>query len=201
MTNIEEFQADIEYNEQHPIFAPFDDEQLGKRFTGRYERISEDKDGLYKRWFFDNGHSYTLDLQSNTFYVCDPIPPDYFVHKWIEKTIYEMIVKNTSGASPQIYCSEEEIKTISTPLISIRLLVDRERSHIYVTNIFVEIDMRHKGYGKQLLNEIYIVCKKFGYRLFLVQMVLSFYERMVARGAKVIENEDVVEITDETKLT
>ena len=201
MTNIEEFQVDIEFNELHPIFAPYDDEKLGKRFTGRYERIFEDKDGLYKRWFFDNGHNYTRDLQSDTFYVCDPIPYDYFVHKWIEKAIYDIIITNTNVELPTIYCDENEIKAVSNPLISIRVLVNRDQKSICVTNIFVQLGMRNKGYGKKLLAEIYNICKKFGYRLFLTEMVHSFYEQMVARGAKVIEYENIVEITDETKLT
>ena len=42
MTNIEEFQADIAYNKQHPVFAPYDDDMLGQRFSGGFEKTVEE---------------------------------------------------------------------------------------------------------------------------------------------------------------
>ena len=200
MTNIEEFQADIAYNKQHPVFAPYDDDMLGQRFSGGFEKTVEENGNYYKRWFFDNGNNYTLDLQTNLFYVCDPIPPDYFIHKWIEKSIYDIIVKNTKVKLPEIFCVENEIKTVSNPLIIIRVLVFRDNKSVCVTNIHVMDNMRHHGYGKLLLKEIFANCKKLGYRLFLTEMLHSFYESMVARGSKIIEFENVVEITDQTIL-
>jgi len=200
MTILEELKADLLYNEQHPVFAPFDDDKLGNRYSGRYEKILV-TDTKFKRWIFDNGNHYTLDLETKVLLKHNPIPPDYFIHKWIEKCIYDLIINNTKQDSPRIFCSENEIETKNNPLIIVRILVDREKNHICVTNILIQMNMRHNGYGKKLLNSIYFICKKFGYRLFLTEMVHSFYERMVARGAKVIELENIVEITDETILT
>ena len=53
------------YNEQHPLFAPYNDDVMGERFAGRYERLGEDEEGVYKRWYFDNGHNYTLLENTN----------------------------------------------------------------------------------------------------------------------------------------
>lgn len=200
MAELEQLNADIEYNKQHPIFAPYDNETLGQRFLGRYEKIVENENGVYKRWFFDNGHNYTLDVQAGRLYQYDPIPSKFFIHKWIEKSIFDIIVANTEMKHPEILCSEIEIEAYSNPLVSIRVIVYRDNMIVCVTNIHVMDNMRHHGYGKLLLKEIFANCKKLGYRLFLTEMLHSFYESMVARGAKIIEFENVVEITDQTVL-
>lgn len=65
----------------------------------------------------------------------------------------------------------------------------------------VPIEFHHNNYGKDLLAIIYQQCKNLGYRLWLIDMVQSFYDRMVKRGAKVIEVNDIVEIDDGTDLS
>lgn len=81
------------------------------------------------------------------------------------------------------------------------LVIDRDDRIVKVTNILVPIGFHHYNYGKDLLAIIYQQCKNLGYRLWLVDMVQSFYERMVKRGAKVIEENDIVEIDDGTDLS
>ena len=200
MTIIEKFQQDIFENEQNPLFAPFNDDKLGERFPGRYERVGFDKGSEYKRFFFDNGHNYTFVLDDRKLYECEPIDEDYFIHKHIEKSIYDIVTNNSKESSPIIFCQEHEVMTPNNPVVLIRTIIDRENRYVRVTNIFVQMDKRHNGYGKQLLGDIYSICKKLDYRMFLTELVESFYYRMVNRGAKIIETLNVVEITDVTNL-
>lgn len=69
----------------------------------------------------------------------------------------------------------------------------------YIPNIMIHPSMKHKGVGKKLLFICRHVLLKFKYRLFIVQMVDSFRERMIKRGAIPCEY-DCVEITEETDL-
>lgn len=200
MTIYEKFQQDLYENEKSPLFAPYDDDKLGERFPGRYERIGFDKDSEYKRFFFDNGHNYTFVLNDRMLYECEPIEEDYFIHKHIEKSIYDIVANNSNEDTPIIFCQENEVMSQNNPVVLIRTIIDRENRYVRIPNIFVQMDKRHNGYGKLLLGEIYSKCKKFGYRMFLTEMVESFYNRMVNRGAKIIETLNVVEITDDTNL-
>lgn len=69
-----------------------------------------------------------------------------------------------------------------------------------MTNILLPQDLRRQGIGLKLINDIFLVREKLGYKLHLTEMVESFYNRMVRRGAIVIIPYDEVEITSETKL-
>ena len=140
-------------------------------------------------------------LNERKLYECEPIPADYFIHKHIEKAIYDIVVNNSDEELPLISCQENEVLSNKNPVVLIRTIINRESRNVCVTNLFVQMEERHQGYGKQLLREIYAICKKFGYRLFLTQMVESFYNRMVRRGARIIEIGNLVEITDDTNLT
>lgn len=201
MTILEKLQADMQYNEQHELFAPYDDGNMGQRYAGRYELIEEDEEGEYKRWFFDNGHNYTLCKNLNMLYECEPFPAEYFIHKHIEKAIYDIVTNNSKEEQPLIFCYENEVGSSKNPVVLIKVIINRESRNVCVTNIFVQMEKRHQCYGKQLISKIYAICKMFGYRLFLTEMVESFYNRMVRRGARIIEVGNVVEITDDTNLT
>ncbi len=126
MTTIEKLQADMLYNEQHPLFAPYNDEVMGERFAGRYERLGEDEEGVYKRWYFDNGHNYTLLENTNMLYECEPIPEDYFIHKHIEKCIYDIVTSHSDVEMPEIFCTENEVLSMRNPIVLIRTIIDRE---------------------------------------------------------------------------
>lgn len=69
-----------------------------------------------------------------------------------------------------------------------------------MTNILLPRDLRRQDIGLKLISDIFLVCEKLGYKLRLTEMVESFYNRMVRRGAVVITPYDEVEITSETKL-
>lgn len=201
MTTIEKLQADMLYNEQHPLFAPYNDDVMGERFAGRYECLGEDEEGVYKRWYFDNGHNYTLVENTNMLYACEPIPEDYFIHKHIEKCIYDIVTSHSDVEMPEIVCTENEVLSMRNPVVLIRTIIDRENRNVAITNIHVQREHWYNGYGKQLKKDIYTVCENLGFRLLLTEIMPTFYRQMVRRGAKVVEVENIVEITNETNLS
>lgn len=201
MTIFEKLQVDLLENEKSPLFAPYNDDSLGERFVGRFERYGTDNGKEYKRFFFDNGHNYTFLIDERMLYECEPIPEGFFIHKHIEKCLYDIITRHSEGDLPLIACMDNEVFSKDNNVVLFRAIIDRDSRVVSVTNIFVQMDKRHLGIGKQLLEAIYAKCKHLGYRLMLTEMVESFYVRMVRRGAKVIEVGNVVEITDETSLS
>ncbi len=199
MTISEKYQADLEYNYCHPIFAPRDDIDFGKRFTGRFQRESyDDKFGIFVQTIFDNGHRYLYSLSNRTLYEGDSLPQDVFLHKFIEKAIFDTIIQHSAEYMPAIFCCKNEIVADRNPVVAIRVLVNREEKIVRITNILMQI--QHKGYGKQLIKDIYQICKRTGYKLWLTEVTTGFYYSLVKRGAKIIETRDVLEITDTTKL-
>jgi len=85
------------------------------------------------------------------------------------------------------------------PGMVLRIYFLHNSKQIQIPNIMIPYALRHKGIGKHIISLIYDVCNTFGYRLFIVQMVDGFYNRLLKRGAMMID-EDSVEITDDTKL-
>lgn len=200
MTIFEKLKNDVTFNTNHPLFAPYDDDEFGKRNPGRFEKIVDTDEGPRMRWIFDNGNSYYYDSQSQIIYEGYPFQKDFFIHKWIEKHIYDLIVTVTGMERPSIQCVSNEIIATSNPVIAIRAIVNRPERIVSVTNIHIYERMRHNGYGKLLLKNIYKTCRDLNYRLFLTETVQSFYDRMVARGARIIEVGNVLEIIDTTDL-
>lgn len=61
--------------------------------------------------------------------------------------------------------------------------------------------MKHKGIGKKLIYKIFMISEAVHYGLFIVDMVNSFYQRMIKRGALPCDEcDDAVQIVSETKL-
>ena len=61
--------------------------------------------------------------------------------------------------------------------------------------------MRYNGIGKKLIYTIFTISEKEQYKLFIVDMVNSFYQKMIKRGALPCkECDDAVQIVNETKL-
>ena len=83
----------------------------------------------------------------------------------------------------------------------IRVLMYHGEKTIKISRIFVDKKYAHQNIGKSLIISIYEIAKDFGYRLYLSSMLEDFYAQMVARGAKVIEPFDTLEVTDETDLS
>ncbi len=197
MKLFELFKNEITSNRDNPRFAPIDDEVMGKRGDGFFCRdFQEELEGEYhecQNIIFDNGSRFVFDKDEQKIYTLESVPEDYFIHKYLEKIIYDYKEKYDIKAS--LYCGKDEIE--ARPFI--RLLLYRQEKVVYLHNIMLPMELRGQGIGLQMISEIYAVCKKLGYRLVLVQMMERFYDRMVRRGAKVLSLNEV-EITDETNL-
>ncbi len=198
MTNEEKFKSDREYNYKNEKFVPYDDDFLGKRIPnggGFYDYIDDD----VVRFIFDNGHQYCISegrIQEG-----EPIPANLLLYKYIQKCLYDLIVNNSDDKSPKIMYTETEVETPSdTPLLIVRVVIEHSTSTVCITNIHAV--NRGQGYGFKFLSELYNICKTFGYKLQLTEMVQGFYHYMVDnRCAKEIVFEDIVEITDNTDLS
>ena len=84
--------------------------------------------------------------------------------------------------------------------IVIRVLFAHENCQVAIPNIFMPEFMRGRGIGKQLISVIHQELHRFGYQLFIIDLVPSFYNRLVRRGAIVCEEGEIVLITDDTNL-
>jgi hypothetical protein len=83
--------------------------------------------------------------------------------------------------------------------IRIRIIFELEDHQTSIPIIFVNGIFSHNGIGKKLISLVFDVCKLVGHRLFIVQMVESFHEKLRNRGATMIDSA-TVEITDNTNL-
>lgn len=194
MTIAEQFQKEREYNAAHPLFAPFDDDEMGERLPGMF-RVETEEDGHpCLNMIFDNGEHFVYDHTEQTLYHVNRVPDAFFVHKHLEKVVYDFIVEHNLGeAFLPIYCARNEVSVSSF----IKLLINREDHMVDLPNIILLHRLRHQGLGLKLISDIYGVCKRTGYRLVISMMVESFYNKMVSRGASVIDL-DTVEINDNT---
>jgi hypothetical protein len=86
---------------------------------------------------------------------------------------------------------------VGNPLV-LELFV-RDVDELHIVSIVLPSKLYYQDFGKNIIGHLHALAKSFGMRLFIFNMVPSFYERMVARGAIPCEN-DSVEITDNTDL-
>lgn len=137
---------------------------------------------------------------------------EYFIDKQIIKAIYAFIDSNPAMKVSYNYSEtnyEDQIELTRTdknsqtgqPSILVRFNIDRNLRTITITNILIPHELCHNSYGKGIIKEIFKAGERHGYQLFLVQVVQGFYDRLVARGAKIIVEDDVVEINAETNLS
>lgn len=82
----------------------------------------------------------------------------------------------------------------------IRIVINHEHRQVFIPNIFMPPFMKHKRIGKTLIHLIYQTSKTNDYELFIADLVPGFYMRLVKRGATIIEDNEMVQITDETDL-
>ena len=195
MTNLEQFKNDIAFNANHIQFSMADDEEMGQRGKGCYIKDIHKNGHECRNYIFDNGHHYVLDIEEQMIYVCEPILEEYFIHKFLEKAVSDFIDKWSIDVS-LFYCLENEIEARSL----IRLLPNREERIVYLTNILIPIELKHKGHGKLLIKQVFEVCKRFNYRLVLLNVMDSFSKSLKKRNAKFLEF-DTIEITNETILS
>ena len=198
MTNIEQFNNDVAFNANNILFTMTDDEDMGHREQGFYTKDIYDNGNVRREFIFDNGHYYVLNIEEQMLYVYEPIPEEYFIHKHLEKAVCDFVDKwsiDESDSETFIYCSNNEVdaKTL------IRLLINREERIVYLTNILIPFELRHKGLGKLLIKHIFDICQRLYYRLILLNVVDSFSNSLKKRNAKFLDF-DMIEITNETIL-
>lgn len=63
------------------------------------------------------------------------------------------------------------------------LQFDHASQIVYIPTILVKEKLYHTGTGMKLIRSLFDICKKFNYDLYIVNMVESFYNRMVGRKA------------------
>jgi hypothetical protein len=199
MTNNEQLKNDIDFNANNIQFSMTDDEEMGHREQGYYIKDIMDNGHESCNIIFDNGHHYVFDYDDQMLYVCKPISEEYFIHKYLEKVVSDFIEEwsiGLLGRETPIYCSTGEVEAKSL----IRLLPYREKKIVYITNIIVPIELKHKGLGKLLIKQVFGICQRLKYRLILLDVVDSFSKSLVKRNAKVLDF-DKIEITIETNLS
>lgn len=199
MTNSEQFKKDLAFNANNILFSMTDDEIMGQREQGFYVKDIIDNGHECQNFIFDNGHHYLLDNEEQMLYTCDPIPEEYFIHKFLEKVVSDFIDKwsiDESDSETFIYCSTNEVKAGSL----IRLLPHRDEKIVYLPNIMIPIELKHKGLGKLLIKQIFDICQRLKYRFILLDVVDSFSKSLEKRNAKFL-GFDKIEITKETNLS
>jgi GNAT superfamily N-acetyltransferase len=184
------FNEDIAFNAANPRYEDeTSDDEYGERRNGFWVKNTEENN---LRFTFDNGHLFELTPDKTLFYKDAGLA--YFIDKDIEIALNNFIVENKVGAPVSRYQDEIESRTF------IRVIVNREERIVAIPSIYLSPDMRHQGLGKKAISIIYDICKRLNYKLHLVQMVESFYMRMLNRGAEVVVPYDTLEITDNTKF-
>lgn len=83
----------------------------------------------------------------------------------------------------------------------LKIIINHRDKQIYIPNIFMPKFMQHKGVGKKAISIALDVSERHGYNLFIVDLVRSFYDRLVKRGAIVCEANETVLITRATDLS
>lgn len=198
MTEFELFQEQVSYNSTHILFTMTDDATLGNRLPGYYVRIIEDEGHQCQEFVFDNGEHFIHDIEEAKLFIAEPIPDEFFLHKHLEKEVSDFMDKyrvcDADGNILPIYCDFATVQ-VST---FIQLHPYRNQKIVYLPQIMLPSHLRKQGLGLQLIKQIYDICCKFGYSLRICQMVETFYNRMVARGATVITPFDEVEINGST---
>ena len=114
---------------------------------------------------------------------------------------FEMIKANNNFCDSNIInleIREKETKNELTKFLMLELYI-REDKQIIITNIFIPMIMRKKGFGMKILSIIFELAEKEDYALFISDMVQSFYNKMLQRNAIPI-NKETVRITNEAKL-
>jgi len=198
MTIEEQFNFDRHYGEE------IDGMQ---RFNAYY--LSQNNDDS-KTVLFDNGNQYKINPEGKVVQRIDA-DDELFIDRQIIRVLNNFITCNSQLTNDYDYSnsnydeciefyrtSKDEKKDRS---ILIRIVINRMSKRIDIPNIMIPFELKHNGFGKKIINEIFEIVQKHNYKLYLIQMVEGFYNRMLKRGAKIIIPNDVVEITKTTDLT
>lgn len=79
------------------------------------------------------------------------------------------------------------------------LLVNDERQ-MGIPNIYLPDTMQKKGLGMKMLEIIFSFAVQHDYELFIVDMVPSFYNKMLRKGAIPVDDFETVQIVSSTRL-
>ena len=83
----------------------------------------------------------------------------------------------------------------------LRLCFNHEAREIHLPTIYLPTVLAHKNIGKSFIAQIFEFSEEIGYRFYIVNLVSTFYTRLVQRGAEIIETEECVRITRKTNLS
>lgn len=103
----------------------------------------------------------------------------------------------TDSVSLALRCLQEEDATHSTLMLFLHV---NDNKQIEIFNIFLPTIMRKQGLGMKMIEIAYSVAVEYGYRLLIVDMVRSFYCKMIKKGAIVVVENDAIEIVENTHL-
>ncbi len=88
-----------------------------------------------------------------------------------------------------------------TRFVLLRLFINHQYHQVQISNIFLPTFMKHRGLGKKLIYKVFVISEQEQYELFIVDMVNSFYQKMIARGALPCNGcDDAVQVVRGTKL-
>ena len=130
---------------------------------------------------------------------------DMFDNFYFEKTLFKNGIEHSIfGGIPGEGWNNLEMygeKTTKKGKTSLRLRIFflHESKQAQIPNISVPYFLKHQGIGKKMISLVYSACKHFDYRLFIVDLVESFYKKLLKRGANKVDL-DTVEITEDTNL-
>jgi len=99
-----------------------------------------------------------------------------------------------------VYVVGKRNKDDTSDFYLLRLNVNIENQEFLIPTIFLPIEDRKNGIGLRLIAFIFEIAKKLNFGLALVQMVDSFRDKMLERGAKETEIYDCLQITESTNL-
>jgi len=175
------------------------------RCNGHY--LGEDAEGS-QTVLFDNGNFYVIKDGNITKRIDGE--DEIFIDKHLVKAIKSFIELHSILTENYSYITGEYndvVESNGVPKkenegnhIFIRVVINREIKRIDISNIFIPFELKHNGLGKMLVHDVYKIAQKHNYKLYLVQMVESFYNSLLKRDVKVIIPFDVVEITPQTNF-
>jgi len=131
----------------------------------------------------------------------NPFKDNYTEHRFDFEVVDGWCDNNTYKVEVFGYHKDDYKPNEQTTFILLRLLISYKYKQVQISNIFLPDFMRYNGIGKKLISKIFLVSEKEQYELFIVDMVSSFYKRMITRGAlPCVECDDAVQIVSKTKL-
>jgi len=114
------------------------------------------------------------------------------------KTLYSHRILNNDNI---IEVHGQRKKEDSAGFILIRILINEENGEVLIPNIFVPLEDRGNNVGLGLLKMIFLISDRLSYNVCLVDLVDSFYDKMLQRGALQTELYDALQIVESTDLS